>query len=190
MSTICSMIQGCGPYDQFRVDIAKSEVFPPPRAIRIGTSAFSAPAAGTSKNSAFGPAGDYVTPENAGITVAHAVSAALKNVPNVILSERTPPDSISGRQTPPSIGNSPEVLPHAEAPFMDAALLTGDVTSFQRWFDMAGRGGIVDFDARLIDAASSETLFSMTCTAVRRDRTPEELANELAAQAIIQLLER
>ena len=189
MSTICSMIQGCGPYNQFRVDIVKSKDFPPSRAIRIGTSAFSAPAAGTSKDSAFGPDGDYITPENTGIMVAHAVSAALKNVPNVILAERTPPDSISGRQNPPSIGNGPEVLPHAEALAMDA-LLTGDVTSFQRWFDMAGRGGIVDFDARLIDAVSSETLFSMTCTAVRRGRTPEELAKELAAQAIIQLLKR
>lgn len=189
MSTICSMIQGCGPYDQFRVDIVKSKDFPPPREIRIGISAFSAPAAGTSKNSVFGPAGEYITPENAGITVAHAVSAALKNVPNVILAERTPPDSISGRQNPPGIGNGPKVLSHAEALAIDA-LLTGDVTSFQRWYDLAGRGGIVDFDARLIDAASSETLFSMTCTAVRRDRTPEELAKELAAQAIMKLLER
>jgi hypothetical protein len=186
MSTICSMIQGCGPFDQFKVETVKTRDFPPSREMRIGVLTFGAPAAGVSKYSVFGPAGDYTTPENAGMTVAHALLAALKNVPGVILAGLVPQENISNKQERSPAG----YLPDAALPTRSVdARLIGDVTCFQSWYDMAGGGGIVSFDARLIHARTAEELFSVCCTAVRRSRMPEDLVHDLAAQAVMKLLE-
>jgi curli biogenesis system outer membrane secretion channel CsgG len=189
MSTICSMIQGCGPFEQFKVITDKSKEFPPSREMKIGVLTFAAPAAGVSKHSAFGPAGDYKTPENAGITIADAVSAALTNIPHVILAERSQLENISYEHKMSLLGNNPDAILLGQILPVDA-LLFGDVMTFQRWYDMAGHGGIVVFSARLINGRTAEVLFSMNCTAVKRGRMPEDLVHDLTTDAIRTLLEK
>jgi curli biogenesis system outer membrane secretion channel CsgG len=189
MSTICSMIQGCGPFEQFKVITDKSKEFPPSREMKIGVLTFAAPAAGVSKHSAFGPAGDYKTPENAGITIADAVSAALTNIPHVILAERSQLENISYEHKMSLLGNNPDAILLGQILPVDA-LLFGDVMTFQRWYDMAGHGGIVVFSARLIDGRTAEVLFSMSCSAVKRGRMPEDLVHDLTTDAIRTLLEK
>jgi curli biogenesis system outer membrane secretion channel CsgG len=189
MSTICSMIQGCGPFEQFKVITKKSKEFPPSREMKIGVLTFAAPAAGVSKHSEFGPAGDYNTPENAGITAADAVSAALTNIPHVILTEHSQLENILNEHELSLRGNNPDAILLGQILSVDA-LLFGDVMTFQRWYDMAGHGGIVVFSARLINGRTAEVLFSMICTAVKRGRMPEDLVRDLTKDAIRKLLER
>ena len=188
MSTICSMIQGCGPFEQFEVDIHKSEKFPLSREMRIGVLTFNAPAAGVSKYSVLGPAGDYNTPKNAGTTVADAVSAALTNVPNVILTGRPQLENIINEHALSLNGNDPDALLLGKILPVDA-LLFGNVTSFQRWYDMAGHGGIVFFSARLINCRTAEVLCSIRCIGVKRGKMPEDIVNDLTTDAIKKLLE-
>jgi curli biogenesis system outer membrane secretion channel CsgG len=189
MATICSMIQGCGPFNQFKVDTSKSKEFPPSQEMRIGVLTFTAPAAGVSKESPYGPAGDYTTPENVGITVADAVSSELINVPNIIVIARHRLEEISkehglslrGRTENPDVNVLRQILP------VDA-LIFGDVTVFQRWHDMAGHGGIVAYNARLINVHTAEVLFSLGCNAVKRGGKPENIVKDLSMDAIKKLL--
>jgi hypothetical protein len=86
-------------------------------------------------------------------------------------------------------GNNPDAILLGQILPVDA-LLFGDVMTFQRWYDMAGYGGIVAFSARLINGRTAEVLFSMTCTAVKRGRMPEDLVRDLTTDAIRKLLEK
>ena len=189
MATICSMIQGCGPFNQFKVDTSKSKEFPPSQEIRVGVLTFTAPAAGVSKESPYGPAGDYTTPENVGITVADAVSSELMNVPNIIVIARHRLEeivnehglSLRGGTDNPDLNVLGQILP------VDA-LIFGNVTTCQRWHDMAGHGGIVAFSARLINVHTAEVLFSMGCNAVKRGGKPENIVKDLSRDAIKKLL--
>ena len=189
MATICSMIQGCGPFNQFKVDTSKSKAFPPSREMKVGVLTFTAPAAGVSKESPYGPAGAYTTPENVGITAANAVSSELVNVPNIILIERPRVEeilkehklSLSGEAHGPDVKVLGQILP------VDA-LMFGNVTTFQRWHDMAGHGGIVAYSARLMNIHTAEVLFSMSCTAVKRGGMPEKIVIDLSRDAIHKLL--
>lgn len=189
MATICSMIQGCGPFNQFKVDTSKSKEFPPSQEMRVGVLTFTAPAVGVSKESPHGPAGNYTTPENVGITVADAVSSKLMNVPNIIVIARPQLEEISqehglslrGEIDSPDLNVFRQILP------VDA-LIFGDVTAFQRWHDMAGHGGIVVFSARLINVHTAEVLFSMSCIAVKRGGKPENIVKDLSRDAIKKLL--
>lgn len=191
MATICSMIQGGVPFNQFKVDTNKSKEFPPSQEMKVGVLTFTAPVAGVSQDSSFGPAGSYTTPENVGITVADAVSSQLMNVPNIIVIERSRVEkilhehelSLNGRATSPDVIVLGKILP------VDA-LIFGDVTSFQRWHDMAGHGGIVAYSARLINVHTAEVLFSMSCDAVKRGGKPENIVIDLSRDAIKKLLEK
>jgi curli biogenesis system outer membrane secretion channel CsgG len=182
------MIQGCGPFEQFNVITDKSKAFPPSREMKIGVLTFTAPDAGVSKHSAFGPAGDYNTPENAGIKTSDAVSAALANIPHVILAKRSQLENILNGHELSLSGNDSDAILIGQVLPADA-LLFGDVMTFQRWYDMAGHGGIVAFSARLLDGRTAEVLFSMTCTAVKRGRMPEDLVHNLTKYAIRKLLD-
>ena len=189
MATICSMIQGCGPFNQFKVDTSKSKEFPPSREMKVGVLTFTAPAAGVSKDSPYGPAGTYTTPENVGITAADAVSSELVNVLNIILIARPRVEeilkehklSLSGESNSPDVKVLGKILP------VDA-LIFGNVTTFQRWHDMAGHGGIVAYNARLMNVHTAEVLFSMSCTAVKRGGMPEKIVIDLSRDAIHKLL--
>jgi curli biogenesis system outer membrane secretion channel CsgG len=191
MSTICSMIQGCSPLDQIKVDANKSKEFPPLREMKIGVLTFTAPAAGVSKYSPYGADGTYTTPANAGISVTGAVSNELMNVPNVVLMEHSEIEkrlnehqlSLSG------VANNPDFILLAQILPVDA-LLFGNVMVFQLWHDMAGHGGIVDFSARLINIHTAEVLFSINCNAVKRKGMPENIAKDLSRNAIKKLLEK
>jgi curli biogenesis system outer membrane secretion channel CsgG len=189
MATICSMIQGCGPFNQFKVDTSKSKEFPPSQEMRVGVLTFTAPAAGVSKESPYGPAGTYTTPEKVGITAADAVSSELVNVPNIILIDRLRLEeivkdhelSLSGEANSTDVTVLGQILP------VDA-LIFGNVTTFQRWHDMAGHGGIVAYDARLINVHTAEVLFSINCNAVKRRGVPENIVKDLSRDAFKKLL--
>jgi curli biogenesis system outer membrane secretion channel CsgG len=189
MATICSMIQGCGPFNQFKVDTSKLKEFPPFQEMRVGVLTFTAPAAGVSKESPYGPAGNYATPENVGITVADAISSELMNVPNIIVIARHRVEeivkehesSLNGETDSPDVKVLGQILP------VDA-LIFGEVTAFQRWHDMAGHGGIVACNARLINVHTAEVLFSMSCNAVKRGGKPENIVKDLSRDAFKKLL--
>jgi curli biogenesis system outer membrane secretion channel CsgG len=191
MSTICSMIEGCSPLNQFKVDTNKSKEFPPSQEMKVGVLTFTAPAAGVSKDSPYGPEGAYTTPANAGISVADAVSYELINIPNVILIEHSQLEkrlnehklSLSGAANNPDFILLGQILP------VDA-LIFGNVTIFQLWHDMAGHGGIVAYSARLVNIYTAEVLFSISCTAVKRKGMPENIAKDLSRDAIKKLLEK
>jgi curli biogenesis system outer membrane secretion channel CsgG len=191
MATICSMIQGCGPFNQFKVDINKSKEFPPSREMKVGVLTFTAPAAGVSKDSPYGPAGSYTTPDNVGITVADAVSSELIHVPNVLLIERSRLEEIV-KENELSLNegsHSNDVRVLGQILPVDA-LIFGNVTSFQRWHDLAGHGGIVAYSIRLIGVHNEEELFSISCNAVKRGGKPENIVNDLSREAIKKLLEK
>ena len=185
------MIQGCGPSNQFKVDTNKSKEFPPSLEMKVGVLTFTAPAAGVSKDSPYGPAGTYTTPENVGITAADAVSSELVNIPNIILIERPRLEeilkehklSLSGEADSADVKVLGQILPVN-------ALIFGNVTTFQRWHDMAGHGGIVAYSARLINVHTTEVLFSINCNAVKRGGMPEKIVNDLSRDAIKKLLEK
>lgn len=189
MATICSMIQGCGPFNQFNVDISKSKEFPPSQEMKVGVLTFTAPAAEVSKESPYGPAGTYITPENVGIIVADAVSSELANIPNIKLIERSRIEETLKEH---------KLLPNGEARCSDVnvfkqvlpvdALIFGNVSTFQRWHDMAGQGGIVAYSALLTNVHTAEELFSVTCNAVRRGGKPENIAIDLFRDAMKKLL--
>jgi curli biogenesis system outer membrane secretion channel CsgG len=183
------MIQGCGPFNQFKVDTSKSKGFPPSQEMRVGVLTFTAPAAGVSKESPYGPAGNYTTPENVGITVADAVSSELMNVPNIIVIARHRLEEIVKEHESPLSGetDSPDVKVLRQILPVDA-LIFGDVTAFQRWHDMAGHGGIVTYNTRLINVHTAEVLFSMSCNAVKRGGKPENIVKDLSRDAFKKLL--
>ena len=191
MSTICSMIQGFSPLNQFKVDTHKSKEFPPSQEMKVGVLIFTAPAAGVSKYSPYGPEGTYTTPADAGISVAGAVSYELMHVPNVILMEHSQLEkrlnehqlSFSG------VANNPDFLLLGQILPADA-LIFGNVTVFQLWHDMAGHGGIVAFSARLVNIHTAEVLFSISCNAVKRKGMPENIVKDLSRDAIKKLLEK
>lgn len=191
MATICSMIQGCGPFNQFNVDVRRSKEFPSSQEMKVGVLPFTAPPAGVSKESPYGPAGSYTTPENVGITVTDALSSELVNVPNVLVIERTRLEeivrknelSLSGGANGPDVTALGQILP------VDA-LIFGNVTSFQRWHDLAGHGGIVAYSAQLINVHTTEVLFSMSGNAVKRGGKPENIVIDLSRAAMKKLLEK
>ena len=191
MSTICSMIQGFSPLNEFKVDTNKSKEFPPSQEMKVGVLPFTAPAAGVSKNSPHGPEGTYTTPANAGISVADSVSYELMNVPNIIVIERSQLEkrlnehklSLSG------VANNPDFILLRQILPVDA-LIFGDVTIFQLWHDMAGHGGIVAYRARLVNIHTAEVLFSISCNAVKRKGMPKNIVKDLSRDAIKKLLEK
>ncbi len=191
MATICSMIQGCAAPDQFKVDTHKSEGFPPSQEMKVGVLTFTAPAAGVSKYSPFGPEGKYITPENVGVSVADAVSYELRNVPNVKLIEHAQLEKILNEHklSLTGVANNPDYLLLGQILPVDA-LIFGKVTIFQIWNDMAGHGGIVAYSARLVNTNTTEVLFSISCNAVKRGGTPGNIVNDLSRDAIKKLLEK
>jgi curli biogenesis system outer membrane secretion channel CsgG len=191
MSTICSMIQGFSPLNEFKVDTNKSKEFPPSQEMKVGVLTFTAPAAGVSKHSPFGPEGVYTTPANVGISVADALSSELMNVPNVILIQRSQLENILNEHelSLSGVANDPDFILLQQILPVDA-LIFGNVTSFQRWHDMAGHGGIVVYSARLVNINTAEVLFSISCNAVKRGGVPENIVNDLSRDAIKKLLEK
>jgi curli biogenesis system outer membrane secretion channel CsgG len=191
VSTICSMIQGFSPLNQFKVDANKSKDFPPSQKIKVGVLTFIAPAAGVSKYSPSGPEGTYTTPANTGVSVADAVSYQLMNVPNVILIERAQLEKILNEHklSLPGVVNNPDYLLLGQILPVDA-LIFGSVTIFQLWNDMAGHGGIVEYSARLVNIHTTEVLFSIRCNAVKRKGMPMNIVNDLSRDAIKKLLEK
>jgi hypothetical protein len=191
MSTICSMIQGCASPDQLKVETNKSKGFPPSQEMKVGILTFTAPAAGVSKYSPFGPEGKYITPANAGVSVEVAVSYELMNVPNVILMEHSQLEKIFNEHklSLSGVANNPDYLLLGQILPVDA-LIFGNVTIFQIWHDMAGHGGIVAYSARLVNIHTTEVLFSINCNAVKRGGVPEKIVKDLSRDAIKKLLEK
>jgi curli biogenesis system outer membrane secretion channel CsgG len=191
MSTICSMIQGFSPLNQFKVDVHKSKDFPPSREMKVGVLTFTAPDAGVSKFSPLGPEGTYTTPANAGVSVADAVSHELMNVPSVVVIERAPLEKILNEHklSLPGVLNNPDYLLLGHILPVDA-LIFGNVAVFQLWNDMAGHGGIVDYSARLVNIHTTEVLFSISCNAVKRKGMPVNIVKDLSRDAMKKLLEK
>jgi curli biogenesis system outer membrane secretion channel CsgG len=191
MSTICSMIQGFSPLNQFKVDVHKSKDFPPSREMKVGVLTFTAPDAGVSKFSPLGPEGTYTTPANAGVSVADAVSHELMNVPSVVVIERAPLEKILNEHklSLPGVLNNPDYLLLGQILPVDA-LIFGNVAVFQLWNDMAGHGGIVDYSARLVNIHTTEVLFSINCNAVKRKGMPVNIVKDLSRDAMKKLLEK
>jgi curli biogenesis system outer membrane secretion channel CsgG len=191
MSTICSMIQGFSPLNQFKVDVHKSKDFPPSQEMKVGVLTFTAPDAGVSKFSPLGPEGTYTTLANAGVSVADAVSHELMNVPNVVLIERAQLEKILNEHKLSLTGvvNNPDYLLLGQILPVDA-LIFGNVAVFQLWNDMAGHGGIVDYSARLVNIHTTEVLFSINCNAVKRKGMPVNIVKDLSRDAMKKLLEK
>jgi len=184
------MIQGFSPLNEFKVDTNKSKEFPPSQEMKVGVLTFTAPAAGVSKYSPYGPEGTYTTPANAGISVADAVSYELMNVPNVILIEHSQLEKILNEHQLSLSGvvNNPDFILLGQILPVDA-LIFGNVTIFQLWHDMAGHGGVVAYSARLVNIHNAEVLFSIICNAVKRKGMPENIVKDLSRNAIRKLLE-
>jgi hypothetical protein len=185
------MIQGCSPLNQFKVDTYKSKGFPPSQEMKVCILTFTAPAAGVSKYSPYGPDGTYTTPANAGISVAGAVSYELMHVPNVTLIEQSPLEKrLNGHQLSLSgVANNPDYILLGQILPVDA-LIFGNVTIFQLWHDMAGHGGIVAYSARLVNIHTADVLFSIRCNAVMRKGMPDDIVKDLSRDAIKRLLEK
>jgi curli biogenesis system outer membrane secretion channel CsgG len=191
MSTICSMIQGFSPLNQFKVDTHKSNEFPPSQEMKVGVLTFTAPDDGVSKYSPYGPEGTYTTPANAGISVADALSYELMNVPNVTLIEPSQLEKIlnNHKLSLRLVVYNPDYILLDQILPIDA-LMFGNVTVFQTWHDMAGHGGIVAYSARLVNIHTAEVLFSISCNAVKRKGTPGNIVNDLSRDAFNKLLEK
>jgi curli biogenesis system outer membrane secretion channel CsgG len=191
MSTICSMIQGCAAPDHFKVDIHKSKGFSPSQEVKVGVLTFTAPAAGVSKYSPFGPEGEYSTPANVGVSVADAVSYELMKLPNIILILHSQLEQIFNEHklSLGGVANDPDFLLLGQILPVDA-LIFGNVTTFQLWNDMAGHGGIVAYSARLVNIHTTEVLFTIRCSAVKRGGVPGNIVNDLSRAAIKKLLEK
>jgi len=185
------LIQGCATYRSYDINADKSKKFPPSKELKVAVLPLNAPTAGTKMYSATVGQGTYNTPENAGKAVADAINYALIKVPNVVLIERSQLEkilsehqlSLSGIIKNPDFNLLGKILP------VDA-LVIGDVTSFYQWHDSTGYGGIVAFSARLVDIHSGEMLFTINCNALSRRIIEDQMANDLARDAIKKLLEK
>jgi curli biogenesis system outer membrane secretion channel CsgG len=183
------MIQGCGPYDQFKIDTNISKEFPPSEELKVTILAFTAPDAGVAKYSSYGPEGTYTTPANAGISVADALSYELMNVPNVTLIEPSQLEKIFNdyKLSLRAVIENPDYSLLEQILPIDA-LIFGNITVFQLWHDMAGHGGIVAYSARLVNIHTAEVLFSISCSAVKRKGMPENIVKDLSRDAFKKLL--
>lgn len=191
LALLFSLIQGCTSYHQYNINADKAKKFPPSIEMRVAVLPFIAPAAGTKMYSAALGQGTYNTPENAGSAVADALNSALIKIPNIILIERSQLEkilnehqlTISGVITNPDFKVLGKILP------VDA-LVIGNVTSFYQWHDSTGYGGIVAFSARMVDIHSGEMLFTANCNALARGISEDQMAIDLARDAIKKLLEK
>lgn len=186
---MCSVIQGCATYHTYGIDANKSAKFPPSKEMKIAVLPLNAPAAGTKMYSTFGGQGTYNTPENAGQAVADAINSGLIKVPNLVLIERSQLERILNehRLTISGVVNSPDFNVLGKILPVDA-LVIGNITSYYQWHDASGFGAIVAFSARLVDIRSGEMLFTVNCNALSRGITEDQIANDLARDAIKKLL--
>ena len=176
---------GCSAYNQYHASWISSDRFPPKSNLKVAVLPFTAPKPGKSSSALMTGATESTTHENAGETVADAVTMALMAVPNISLIERSKLKHIleEHRLTLNGIIDNPDLNLLATILPVDA-LIIGNVTSFCWWTSGINWGSTVSFTGKLIDIHSGEILSTFNCSAILHNGEAGEMARSLANDAI------
>lgn len=166
--------------------------FPPQEELKIGVLPLLAPTPGEAKYAGYwGGKGTTRTLENAGQSVADAITAALVGVKNVTLIERSQLEQILREHelTMTGIINAPDFDVLVEI-FPVDALIFGTVSAFHTWNEAGNWGSIVAFNARLVDVRTGKILCTMLGSSNEHNGAPEEMAYRIAAETVKELIKK